>query len=191
MTDIRATQAGWPGVSAWTLPSGTPNRAEHAKHSRPHARPTHSRPAARGHFAREMGLEARGRRVGRNGTLTGDLNVGGSGMSGWKRRLDRACRLGDKAGHTDQGRKDRRSGTVRRLHGAWRRSTGRLMVHRAQGAGFVAAGALDRVRVRRSDPQRHGYKDDGPDLAEQPDRRDRREHPPQMHHPKDTLSSQG
>ena len=134
------------------------------------------------------GLDARRRRIWGNGTLAEDMNVDGSdGFSGC-RRLNRVRRLGDQSGSACQRRQDSSVGTVRRLHGARRRTAARLVaMHRAHGTWAMSARAFHSMRVRGGDPQCDGYERDGPDLAQQPDGRERHESPTQMGHQRDLI----
>lgn len=164
---------------------------KHAKRARaPEATrvPTGGRLAARGHSARVVGLDARRWWIRWNRTFTYNVNVEGSSACGKKRRFNRAPGLGDEASRADQGIEDSRPRIVRGLHGARRRVAGRLVMHQAHGARTVPAGALPRMRVDSGGPQRDGYERHRPDLAEQPDRRDRGEHPAHMGHYHDTLA---
>jgi hypothetical protein len=151
--------------------SGTPNRCDAcgALASRQATGiPRAARTAARGHSAR-VGLGAGRRRIWWNGSLAGDLNVGGTKLAGAARRTNRERRLGDQTGHADRRTEDGRFGTGRSPHRAGRRLTSWLVVHRAHGACTVSARALRRMRVCRGDPQGDGHERHRADLAAQPD----------------------
>ena len=157
--------------------------ADDEERSRRRTRRAIERAAVRPHAVtpRSWGLDARRWRIWRNGTLTGDVNVGGSRVIGGNRRLNRTRRLGEESGDADQVRQDSGSGTVRGPHRARLWLACRFVVHRAHRAQPMPARALIR-RVCRGHPQRDGYECDCPDLAEQPDCRERPEHPTQTRH---------
>ena len=61
-------------------------------------------------------------------------------------------------------------------------------MHRTHGIRAMSAGALGRVRVRGTDPQGDGHERNRPDLAGQPNGRQRRECATQRRHQNDTLA---
>jgi hypothetical protein len=190
MTETRTRDAGWPGVQRVTDVStrahaGSLLGAWSARGVREAS--SKQRPSGRSLSLHDSGLDARWRWIWRNRTLTGDVNVGGSSALGRSWWLNRLRRLGDESGVTNQSRQDGGFGTVRGLQGARPGSAGRFVMHRAYRANAVAARAPRRMRVCRGNPQRDGHERHGPDLAQQPDGRDRHEDPTQMRHQRDLI----
>jgi len=143
-----------------------------------------------GHSARGDGLDPRRRRIWWTRTFTGDVNVERSSARGRNGGLNRVRRLRDESGRPDQRLEDGSAGAVRSLHRTPGRLPARLVMHRAHGrlAMAVTARAFLRMRIRSTEPHRDRYERHRPDLAEQPDRRERREHPAQMWHYQNTLA---
>ena len=162
----------------------TPGRCQHAERRRRRTRHISERAAVGPHAVtpRELGLDARRRRIWWEGTLTDDEHVRGSRVVGENRRLNRACRLSDESGRLGQGGQDGSTGSVCGLHRTRRRSTDRIVVHRAGRAGAMSAGAFGRMWVAGAEPQGDRYKRHRPDLTEQPDRGKWSEHATQMRH---------
>lgn len=148
-----------------------------------HAETLHGRNRpGRGSFVQRKRLEAGRRWIRRDGTPTGDANIGICMVCRCVRRPDRDRRLRKKSMNAGHCGEDRVSWAVGGLHGARGRSPRRLMVHRAHRARTMSAGALTGMRIRRTCPLRDRHERHGPDLAEEPDRRQRTEGTTQMRH---------
>jgi hypothetical protein len=184
--------AGWPGVSK--RPS-SPGRAEVRQEKRSdaaeHDGSSDAQPYGHARSLRKtMGLNARRRRIWRNGTFTSDVNVGWADAHRGNWSDERRCRFGYQANGADERREHRRAGLIRRLHRAvavW--VTGRFVtVHRTHRVCPMSAGALGRLRIRGTDPPRDWHACNRDDLTRQPTGSQRHDRATQTRHQTITLA---
>jgi hypothetical protein len=138
---------------------------------------------ARDHFASDGELDARRRRVGRNGTFTVDMNVGQRRARRWIRWTKRGRAFRRQAGHADQRGQDGAVRTRRRLDAARSRPIRWSVMHRTHRTGRMAARARRPVGILCANRHHHRDRRHCTELADYPDGRQRSEQATQTRHP--------
>jgi len=129
----------------------------------------------------ERRLEARRRGIWRDGTLGCDVIVRDANRCDHAIRTDGDGELGDRVAHGGQRSDDSRFAPIGCPQHTGASTIHGPVVHRAHRADVMTTRTFG-VRIRRGDPQRYRRKRQRPDLATQPNRRQRGEHATQLRH---------